>query len=343
MSTINVSKRRFLQSGIAVGGLALTSGRTLAQGAPVTLRMSSTLPNDPVNSAHAVWYNRFAANLKTAVGDKLVVNYFPSDQLGKESDMVQQVRLGSVDMMISGTSIWATLMPEMGVLDMGYLFASNDHCGRALDGKAGAILGNMLQERTNVMPLGWGYSLGARNVWTKNPIPAAADLKGVKLRVLPVPNFIATLKYMGAVPTPLPFGEIYTALQTGVIDAFESPADFILSSKNYEVAGYITRTHHIFTEVSMMASARKMASLPVNVQKVIRESAFEAVQKEMWETNLKAQESAWNDLAKRIKANPNPDIASFRSKMAPVINGFIGKAGAKGKAFVEAVQAAGKA
>jgi len=93
----------------------------------------------------------------------------------------------------------------------------------------------------------------------------------------------------------------------------------------------------------MMASARKMASLPVNVQKVIRESAFEAVQKEMWEANLKAQESAWNDLAKRIKANPNPDIASFRSKMAQVINGFIGKAGAKGKAFVEAVQAAGKA
>ena len=148
---------------------------------------------------------------------------------------------------------------------------------------------------------------------------------------------------LGANPTPIPAGEIYTALQTGVIDAFESPADFILSSKNYEVAGYITRTHHIFTEVSMMASARKMASLPVNVQKVIRESAFEAVQKEMWEANLKAQESAWNDLAKRIKANPNPDIASFRSKMAPVINGFIGKAGAKGKAFVEGVQATGKA
>ena len=124
MNVINVSKRRFLQSGLAAGGLALTGSRALAQGAPVTLRMSSTLPNDPVNSAHAVWYNRFAANLKAAVGDKVVVNYFPSDQLGKESDMVQQVRLGSVDMMISGTSIWATLMPEMGVLDMGYLFVA---------------------------------------------------------------------------------------------------------------------------------------------------------------------------------------------------------------------------
>jgi len=276
MSTINVSKRRFLQSGIAVGGLALTSGRTLAQGAPVTLRMSSTLPNDPVNSAHAVWYNRFAANLKSAVGDKLVVNYFPSDQLGKESDMVQQVRLGSVDMMISGTSIWATLMPEMGVLDMGYLFASNDHCGRALDGKAGAILGNMLQERTNVMPLGWGYSLGARNVWTKNPIPAAADLKGVKLRVLPVPNFIATLKYMGAVPTPLPFGEIYTALQTGVVDGFEHDAPTALAGKFYEVAKHCALTQHIFNPQLPCISKRSFERIPRELQKPFQDAATEA-------------------------------------------------------------------
>jgi len=189
-------------------------------------------------------------------------------------------------------------------------------------------------------------SLGAsgfRVFLSKKPIQTADDVRGIRLRVPEIPTWVEMARSLGANPTPIPAGEIYTALQTGVIDAFESPADFILSSKNYEVAGYITRTHHIFTEVSMMASARKMASLPVNVQKVIRESAFEAVQKEMWEANLKAQESAWNDLAKRIKANPNPDIASFRSKMAPVINGFIGKAGAKGKAFVEAVQAAGKA
>ncbi len=105
----------------------------------------------------------------------------------------------------------------------------------------------------------------------------------------------------------------------------------------------MTRTHHIFTEVSMMASARKMASLPPNIQKVIRDAAVEAVQKDMWEANLKAQDAAWNELARLIKANPNPDIASFRSKMGPVVNNFIARAGAKGKALVEAVQAAGKA
>ena len=270
------SKRNFLKAGLALGGAALAGRPAFAQGSAVTFRMSSTLPNDPVNSAHAVWYNRFASNLKSAVGDKIVVNYFPSDQLGKEADMVQQVRLGSVDMMISGTSIWATLMPEMGVLDMGYLFKDNDHCGRALDGKAGSILGSMLADRTSVMALGWGYSLGARNVWTKNQVPTDAALKGVKLRVLPVPNFIATIKYMGAVPTPLPFGEIYTALQTGVVDGFEHDAPTALASKFYEVAKYCALTQHIYNPQLPCISKRSFERLPADLRKPFQDAATEA-------------------------------------------------------------------
>lgn len=276
MSKTVTSKRTFLKSGLALGGLALAGGRAHAQGASVTLRLSSSLPNDPVNSAHTVWVNRFQSNLKSAVGDRIVVNYFPSDQLGKESDMVQQVRLGSVDMMISGTSIWATLMPEMGVLDLGFIFKDNDHCGRALDGKAGTLLGGMLADRTNVMALGWGYSLGARNVWTKNPVPNDAALKGVKLRVLPVPNFIATIKYMGAVPTPLPFGEIYTALQTGVVDGFEHDAPTALAGKFYEVAKHCALTQHIYNPQLPCISKRSFAKIPTDLQKPFLDAATEA-------------------------------------------------------------------
>ena len=188
MNTTNASKRQFLKTGLAIGGAAagLSGNLAFAQDKPlVTLRMSSTLPLD-ANSAHYVWYSRFAQNLKTAVGNKIVVNYFPSDQLGKESDVVNQVRIGSVDMMISGSSIWSTTVPEIGVLDMGYLFANLDHSGRALDGKAGAILSKLMYDRVGVQVLGWAYSLGARNVFTKNPVRSVAELKGIKLRVLPV-------------------------------------------------------------------------------------------------------------------------------------------------------------
>src|SRR6185503_579648 len=231
---------------------------------------------------------------------------------------------------------------QFGFVSLPFLFNNYDHVKKVLYGPIGQQVSKDAKDLLGIEVLSLGAS-GFRVFLSKKPIQSADDVRGIRLRVPEIPTWVEMARSLGANPTPIPAGEIYTALQTGVIDAFESPADFILSSKNYEVAGYITRTHHIFTEVSMMASARKMASLPADVQKVIRELAVEAVQKDMWELNLKAQQSAWNELAKLIKANPNPDVASFRSKMGPVINHFVGRAGPKGKALVEAVQAAGKA
>jgi TRAP-type C4-dicarboxylate transport system substrate-binding protein len=93
----------------------------------------------------------------------------------------------------------------------------------------------------------------------------------------------------------------------------------------------------------MMASAKRMAGLPADVQKIIRDNAVQAVQKEMWADNLTAQNEAWDELARRVKANDKPDIASFRSKMGPVLDNFIRKTGPRGKTLVEAVQAAARA
>ena len=145
---------------------------------------------------------------------------------------------------------------------------------------------------------------------------------------------------LGTNPTPIPAGEIYTALQTGVVDACESPPDFIVSSKFYEVGPFATRTYHIFTEGSVFASARRMAGLPAETQKIIRDAAKRAVQDEMWVANLTEQTNAWNTLAQRTKAVADPDIASFREKMAPMHDNFIAKTGAKGKAFIDGVKAA---
>ena len=331
------SKRTFLKSGVALAGLALGGRQAFAQGSAVTFRMSSTLPADPVNSAHYVWYQRFASNLKSAVGDKIVVNYFPSDQLGKEADVVQQVRLGSVDMMISGSSIWATLMPEMGVLDMGYLFANNDHCGRALDAKGGKILTDMLLERTSVQGLGWCYSLGARNVFTKNPVKTADDLHNVKLRVLPVPNFVATLKYMGAVPTPLPFGEIYTSLQTGVVDGFEHDAPTALAGKFYEVARNCALTQHIYNPQLPVISKRSLSRIPQELQKPFLDAAQDA---NLYQRG-KAQE-AENNAFDKLKAGGltvyTVDRAALQKKVEPLWGEFAAKYPSM-KAVVDEIQA----
>ncbi len=271
---ITPSRRALLKSAVA-GASTLAAPAWIRAQSGVSLRMSSSLTAD-LNSSHFVWYDRFSKNLKASVGDKVQVVYFPNNQLGKESDVVQQVRLGAMDMMISGTSIWATAVPEMGVLDMGYLFQSADHVGKALDGAAGAALSKMLADRASVVTLGYAYSMGARNVYTKAAMKSAAELRGVKVRVLPVPNFVSTLKYMGAVATPIPFGEIYTALQTGVVDGVEQDAPTVLAGKFYEVAGHCMLTQHIFNPVMPVISKRAMERIPAELRQPFLDAAREA-------------------------------------------------------------------
>ena len=274
MSTL--SRRTVLHTAAASVATLAAPSLVRAQAA-ISLRMSSSLTAD-MNSSHYVWFDRFQKNLQASVGKKVAVAYFPNNQLGKESDVVQQARLGAVDMMISGTSIWATALPEMGVLDMGYLFNGNDHVGKALDGAAGTALSKMLLDKAGVINLGYAFSLGARNVYTKAPLKSAAELHGVKVRVLPVPNFVATLKNMGAVATPIPFGEIYTALQTGVVDGVEQDAPTVLTGKFYEVAKHCLLTEHIFNPVMPVINKRSFDRLPPDVQKTVLDAAREATQ-----------------------------------------------------------------
>src|SRR3954452_6166061 len=142
-----ISRRQFFVASVA--GFSAASGwvsSARAQSA-IALRVSSSMPADD-NAAHYAWYQLFAANLKNAVGDRIRLDYFPNSQLGKEADVVQQVKIGSVDMMITGSSIWATVAPELGMLDLGYVFDSYAHVFKSLDGGVGEKLARIVQERT---------------------------------------------------------------------------------------------------------------------------------------------------------------------------------------------------
>src|SRR5258708_23070411 len=198
------SRRRFLASA-SVATLALAGGMRgpRAQSA-VTLRISSSLPADQ-NAAHYPWYQRFAANLQGTIGNGIAIEYFPNSQLGKEADVVQQVKVGSIDMMITGSSIWATVAPEFGILALGYAFDSYAHEAKALDGGVGERLARMLFDRTACTVLGWASHFGARSVYAKNPITSLPHVKGVKLRVLPTTAFTLTSNPPVPIPTPLPF------------------------------------------------------------------------------------------------------------------------------------------
>lgn len=270
---MNLTRRRFVQS--ATLGAAALSFPMISRAATPVLRLSSTMTSDE-NSAHYLFYQRFSDNLKQALGDKVRIDFFANGQLGKEADVVQQVRLGSIDMMITGSSIWATALPELALLDLGFLFDSYAHVAKAVDSGVGEIYNKLLQERTGCTVVGWGSHFSARSVYTKSPIKDLADLQNVKLRVLPTQAFIETFKLLGAIPTPIAFNEVYTAVQTGVVEGFEHDAASVLANKLDEVVRNSWQTNHLFSPCIAVIGKRGLAKIPVDLQPVFIAAARDA-------------------------------------------------------------------
>src|SRR5262252_6372899 len=269
----SIQRRQLLQLG---GAAAIAGSLPIARAqSRVTLRFSSSMVADQ-NAAHFVWYERLQSNLKASIGDAIHIDYFPNNQLGKEADVVQQVKVGSVDMMVSGSSIFATICPELGMLDLGYLFDNYAHVAKVLDGPTGTTLNEMLQKSSGCTILTWASHFGPRSVYTKAPVKSLADVKGVKLRVLPTPAFIETFKAMGAIPTPIPFGELYMAAQTGVVDGFEHDAATVLASKLDEVVKSCWLTEHLFSPMVVVIGKRGMDKIPADLKPAFQKAVADA-------------------------------------------------------------------
>jgi tripartite ATP-independent transporter DctP family solute receptor len=255
----------------------------------------------------------FAKYIAEGTRGQVTVDIRPASQLFNLRTSAEALTLGTLDMCWSDLGTLGNWQPQFGFVSMPFIFSDYDHVKRVLYGKTGELVAAETKATLGIEVLSLGAS-GFRVFCGNKEIRTAADCRGIKLRVPEIPTWIEMARALGANPTPIPAAEIYTALQTGVVDAIEVPADFITSQKVFEVSKHATRTHHIFTEVSMFASARRMAGLSAENQRVIREAARRAVAEEMWARNLE--------------------------RMAPVISNFVSRTGAKGKAFVDAVVAA---
>jgi tripartite ATP-independent transporter DctP family solute receptor len=270
--TQHISRRAVIASSLAAAALAPSHSRAAR---PVTLRVSSAAPPDRFG-AHYLWFKPFQDELQKRVGSKIVLEYFPNGQLGKEADVVNQVRAGSVDMMLTGASIWATAVPEVGMLDLGFLFQSYEHCARALDSGVGPAYDKMLQDRVGVTILGWGFQVGPRSIYTKTDIASIVELKGLKLRVLPTRAFIDTFNIIGATPTPIPINETYTSVQTGVVDGVEHDPGTVLAYKWDEVVKHCLLTRHVYTPMLAYIGKRGLAKIPDDLKADFQEAAVAA-------------------------------------------------------------------
>ena len=217
-----------------------------------------------------IWHKSaeyFAEVVDSLSGGEIEVRLFPSEQLGKELDLIRSIKAGIDDMIITGESMqnWAEITAFNG---MPYLIRDLDHLDKVVSGPVGEKIATKLVEEVGLRPLAY-FARGPRHLTSNRPIRRPEDLQGIILRVPPVPISVKTWKALGAKPTPMTFSEVFTALQQGTVEAQENPFALIQSAGLHEVQKYVNLTGHVIGWVYMVIGEEQFQSLKPEYQQII--------------------------------------------------------------------------
>lgn len=328
------SNRRTVLKGLAAAGFATTIARP-AFAQSKTLKLSHHLaPGHLVDVASL----RFADLVAEGTNGEIKVQVFNSAQIAGLRQAAEAVQLGTVDVVWSDMGTLANWKPEFGFTNLPFIFSNDDHFDAFFGSEEGVALAEEVKSQLSIEVLGWGNA-GFRVIATRDKaVKEPGDLAGVRIRVPEVPVFVQTFEAVKANPTPMAWGEVYTALQTGVIDAVENPAEGLVSGAMQEVTKHLSRTYHILTDVNLLANPTMLSGLTEDQAKVMREAAATAVK----EFNIATRENSqknWDILAKTMEVVEDPDRAAFKAAMTPVWDAFIERTGDAGKALIEKVSA----
>jgi tripartite ATP-independent transporter DctP family solute receptor len=222
----------------------------------------------------------FKKELEAKSNNTLKVEIFPNAKLGSEKDAVEGVMNGTIDMsVLSADSSMANVVPEMNVFGIPFLFENEEHVYKVLDGEIGKGLLKKADEK-GMKGLGF-WEIGFRNMTTKEKaINTPQDMAGLKMRVQPAPVWQEFMKSLGANPTPVPFNELYSALEQGVVDGQENPIATIMSMKFYEVQKQVALTKHTYSPGAVIMSSKMYDSLSDEQKKWVEEAVQKAAQEQ---------------------------------------------------------------
>ncbi|MCZ2495716.1 DctP family TRAP transporter solute-binding subunit [Xylophilus sp. Kf1] len=259
--------------------------------------------------------------LKAISGGKHTVRVYNNSALGGEKDTIEQAKIGALQMVRVNVGAMNNICPETLVPTMPFLFRSVDHLHRVLDGPVGEEILKAC-EKQGFVGLAF-YDSGSRSVFTaKKPVRGIADMKGLKVRVQQSDLWVSTMEAMGANATPMPQGEVYTGLKTGLIDAAENNYPTYESSRAFEVAKFYSRTEHSMAPEILLFSKRAWDRLSAEEQGQVRQAAKESVpyMRKLWaEREIKSFEIAKAGGAEFIDVDKKP----FQAAMKPVYDKFI--------------------
>lgn len=259
---------------LAAASLLVASASSLAA-SPVTLKLAhDQLPDQGYGPGVA----KFVELLKEKVGDQVVIQVFDNGVLGNERDVTEGLTLGTQEMSITTFGVLTNYEPRLAVMNLPFMFQSWDQVNTVLNGGVMDQTFARLEKERGLKALAV-YALGFRDVGSNaGPITGVDSFKGLKIRVPQAPLFIDTFKALGANPTPIPWGELYTAMQTKVVDAFENSSPVVEQFKLNEVTKYLSRTGHIWEGGVLLIAAAKFNALSPDVQKAMVSAAQESAQ-----------------------------------------------------------------
>lgn len=284
--------------------------------------------------------HKFAELVKDKSKGEIEVRVFPGAQLGQEGEAAEGIHLGTLQTTIASSPLMSKYLPEMGFDYMPYLWESIEHINKVIKGPIMEEVHQRLLTKSNVRLLGW-MQIGFRHMLFKNKeVKRLADMKGLKMRAPQMYWFIEMFRNLGAGPTAITWGEVYTALQTGVVDGMETPFSGGVDMKFMEVTKYWALTRHMFSLMPHHINEPFYKGLPANYQRIIREAVQEAI--------------AWNDqkaenyeeecrkiMVKRGMVFNEVNREEWRAAVMPIYEDFYKKAPGS-KPIIEKIRAAAK-
>jgi tripartite ATP-independent transporter DctP family solute receptor len=255
---------------------ALWAGMACAQ-----TRTFSFAYDQPTTTAYGIAANIFDAKLKELSGGKMSINQFPGAQLGQEPQMLQKMRAGDIDFVITSTANASTVAPQAGVFSLHFIFRDQDHLAKVLaDPGISKAFREMVSESVQGAQVLGLLTMGMRNMYSKKDIKSIDDIKGQKVRVQATKTEDTHFPAYGAQTVHMPFGEVYTSLQTGVVNVAENGVNVYMANKHYEVAPILSMTEHEANNNCLWVSEKTWNSLSADEKKWVQTAADEIARTE---------------------------------------------------------------
>jgi TRAP-type transport system periplasmic protein len=271
-----VSRGKLMFAAVAVAALVFASGATAQE-----VKHYRFAHDQQLNTGYSVAYDMLSARLKELSKGTMLVDQYPGAQLGQEPQLLQLVKAGDIDFAIVSSANTATISPQAGVMSLHFLFRNADHLIKSLaDPKVIDAIKTMIEETTQGLHVIATGSQGVRSIYSKKEIHNVGDMKGIKIRVQATATEDAIFPAYGAQTVHMPFGSVYTSLQTGVVDAAENSTNVYLVNKHYEVAPVLSITEHEANNALVYISDKLWQSLSTEQRQWVMTAAAEISAKE---------------------------------------------------------------